>query len=403
MADKSSRPSPSFYTENIKWLAEGEIESKIREVKENHSELIQINEYIVRKHLKQIDKEGSVDVLRSAIPSFLLLLLSIFVDVGYVPFLGEVAKNLANFAFPGSVRMNEVAPVRLWWLPFAIYILFILFAYFSNRSLKKQIELKGPTADIISRIIDSYSGIVDGISTAMPLLGAAILLISIKEGPTIFLGFSVPFEIKSIMILAIGKLFGSVFEVQGLQFQTITEDIKKFETEYSFYNQSRNQLQLVHSIKETNRELISNLTSQGGLKGFSKDEAEQIFNFIKLTHGINEEFTKNVLRMKGAIAELSSIKLYDENIVVQMTNTVNSLTNLAAIVQKTAEYSGVLRQHMDALSKIAGELNNVKLPDEKLMLEIQKTSLIITDTVNALKDSTALKGLDNLVYIAGKR
>ncbi len=391
-------------TEGVTQLTDEQIQGRIRTVKENHSELIQINSYIVKQHLKQIDREGSIDVLRSALPSFLLLLLSIVVDVAYVPFLGRVATNFASFIFPGAQLTNQsVEPIRFWWLPFAAYILFILFAYLSNRSLKKQIATKGPAEDIIARIIESYSGLVDAIATAMPLLGAAILLISIKEGNTIFLGFSVPFEVKSILILAIGKLFGSVFEVQGLQFQAITEEINKFETEYDFYNQSANQEILLDGLKEANRELISSLATTGGVKQISKTDAEEILNIIKSSHAVNEQFVKSIATLKSTIAELSTIKVFDPELVKQINNSLNTLTNVASLVQKTSEYSSTLKTNMDAIHKIGSEINSIKLPDEKVLGELQKTSQMLIETISNLKDSNALKSLDNLVYLAGKR
>ncbi len=405
MAEKSAFKSISkTFTENVKQMTDDEIQGKIHTVKENHSELIQINTYIVKQHLKQIDREGSIDVLRSALPSFLLLLLSLVVDVSYVPFLGRVANNFASWAFPGSSLTNQVVePKQFWWLPFAAYILFILFAYLSNRNLKKQIATKGPAEDIISRIIESYSGLVDAIATALPLLGAAILLISIKEGPTIFLGFSVPFEVKSILILAIGKLFGSVFEVQGLQFQAITEEINKFETEYEFYNQSANQDSLLEGLKEANRELITSLATSGGIKQISKEEAEQILNIIKFSQGVNDQFVKSIVTLKNTVAELSNIKVFDPELVKQINTSLNTLTNVASIVQKTTEYSATLKTNMDAIHKIGAEINNIKLPDEKVLGELQKTSHLLIETINNLKDSNALKSLENLVYLAGKR
>lgn len=406
MADKSTlKPVSKADNGYLTQMSDNDLEAKIKIIKENHSELIQIKNYIVKKHLKKIDREGSIDVLKSAIPSLLLLILSILLDVSYVPFLGQVANSFANYLFPGASFTNQnLVPKGFWWLPFAAYILFILFAYFSNRSLKKQIATKGPAADIIARIIESYSGLVDAIGTAMPLLGAAILLISIKIGPVIFLGFSVPFEIKSIIILAIAKLFGSVFETQGLQFQAITEEINKFETEYSFFNQSMNQISLVESIKSANEDLVMNMVSSGGgVKPLTKEDAEQVFKFIKLSYGINEEFAKNITTLKNTITELSHIQVFDPALVKQISDTMNSLTNIAAIIQKTTEYTNVLRNNMNEVSKIGTEISNIRFPDLKILGEMQKTSQMLVETISNLKDSNALKSLDNLVYLAGKR
>jgi hypothetical protein len=49
------------------------------------------------------------------------------------------------------------------------------------------------------------------------------------------------------------------------------------------------------------------------------------------------------------------------------------------------------------------ELSNVKYPDEGLLKELQITAHMLTETVNSFKDTNAIKGLDNLAYLAGKR
>jgi len=97
----------------------------------------------------------------------------------------------------------------------------------------------------------------------MPLLGAAILLIAIKEGPTIFLGFSVPFEVKSILILAIGKLFGFRFLKSGSTIPGNNGRNQQIRTEYDFYNQIANQDKLLEGLKDANRELITSLATTG--------------------------------------------------------------------------------------------------------------------------------------------
>ncbi len=336
---------------NTGTINESEVTEKIKNVRKKHSELIQISNFIVKKHISKIDSEGSRDVLRAAFPSFILLLISLFIDVSYVPFLGKVANNFASYLFPGSSFTGPaVDPISLWWLPFLVFGIFVLTAYLSNRTLKKQISIKGPSNEVISRIIDSYSGMVDSLSTAMPLLGAAILLVSIKEGPSLFIGFSVPFEIKSIVILAIGKLFNSVFETQALQFQSITEEVNNFEKEYNYYSHERNHLMLIDNFKRCNDELISSI-SASGIKGINKEDAELIFKYVKLT---------------------------------------------SEIIQKSAEFSAVIKENISAI-------NNMKIPDLQTLEELKNTSKILNETLNGLKENSTLKSLDNLAYLAGKR
>ena len=97
------------------------------------------------------------------------------------------------------------------------------------------------------------------------------------------------------------------------------------------------------------------------------------------------------------------MKLYDPEVVKYITETMGTLTNVASIVQKSTEYSSVLKDNMNAISKMSSEISHIKLPDEKSLNELQKTSLMLIETMNSLKDSAALKSLDNLVYLAGKR
>jgi len=253
MADNTIKGEDRFTDPNATAKA-SKIEAKISQLKEGFSEIVEIRKYLVKKNLDRISKAGTKDVLQSLIPSIIVLFLSLFIDVAHVPVLGNVAQNMFSGVF--KIEMSGVVPFQFWWLPFAAFALFIVFAWLSNLSLKKQITLKGPSEEIITRTVDNYSGLVDSIATAMPLLGAAILLLSTQLGKDVFLGFSVPFEIKSIVILAIGKLFGTVFETQGLQFQAITEEVNNVEEEYQFYNEFQLQNRLMESIKSTNEQLL---------------------------------------------------------------------------------------------------------------------------------------------------
>jgi hypothetical protein len=378
------------------------IESKISQLKEGFSEIVEIRKFLVEKNLNRISKAGTKDVIRALIPSLILLIFSLFVDVAYVPFFGDVAANLAKKLFQVDITL-KVVPMQFWWLPFFAYILFLIFAWASNHSLKKQIALKGPSAEIITRIVDNYSGLVDSISTAMPLLGAAILLLSTQLGEKVFLGFSVPFEIKSIVILALGKLFGTVFETQGLQYQAITEEVGNIEEEYNFYNQFQLQNRLLDSIRSTNEQMITGLAGAGGTKQLSKEDAEAIFKYLKMAREVNEEHAKNIGAFKVLVEEFNKIKLSDSAVVGQMNEVVNNINNAAAIVKKTAEYSEIMKNNFETMKGISGIFGSIKMPDGAALVELQKTASMVNETVNNLKDSNALKSLENLVYLTGKR
>jgi hypothetical protein len=326
------------------------VEERINMLQNYDKELTQIREHLIDKNISRMKSEGSKAILSAAIPSFILLVLSFFIDVANVPFLGKVAVNFANSLFPGSQLLNNgVEPYQFWWLPILVYVIFILTAILCNIALRKEITEKGLTEGSISRVIDKYSGTVDAVATALPLLGAAFLLVSIKEGPTIFLGFSVPFEIKSILILAIGKLFESVFDAQAVKYNEIQDEIKQVETEYFYEKEERLQ-----------RSILAELTRGKGpevvqqqLKGFDmkKEDVEQIYKVMEITNKISETFAKN----------------------------------------------------MATLDAILKDLGNSKLTDEKVLNQLQSTAQYLNETIKGIKDTNALKGLDNLVYLAGKR
>jgi len=206
--------------------------------------------------------------------------------------------------------------------------------------IMKEMQLNGASEASITRIIDRYSGIVDGIGTALPLLGAAILLISIEKGPAIFLGFAVPFEIKSIIILAIAKLFDSVFDALALKYQEVQEEIKNAERVYYYQKQATLQKSIIERMIPKNY-------SQGPIE-------------IKST--VSEEHLKNIYETMKSTEQMSI-----------------------------------------SIKNLIGEINNLKLPDEKILKELESTSKIISETVGSLKDNNVLKSLENLVYISGKR
>lgn len=377
------------------------IENRIKNLKDGFSEIVEIRKYIVDKNLNLISKAGTKDVLKALIPSVLVLFLSLYIDVAKVPILGDVAQRMFSSVF--KIDLIEVQPVQFWWLPFAAFGLFLIFAWMSNYSLKKQISLKGPSEEIITRIVDNYSGLVDSIATAMPLLGAAILLLSTQLGQDVFLGFSVPFEIKSIVILAIGKLFGTVFETQGLQYQAITEEVKDIEEEYTYYSQYQLQNRLLDTIKSSNEQLLLSITGSGSVSKFNAEEAQKIYDYIKLAKQLNEEHFKNLESFRKTVSDFSQIKFFDAQLINQLKEVVQEINNTAEIVKKTAEYTESMKANFEVMKGFSNVISSVKLPDSAALAELQKTASILNETANTLKDSNAMKSLENLVYIAGKR
>ncbi|KAA0211547.1 MAG: hypothetical protein OZ913_09410 [Ignavibacteriaceae bacterium] len=381
----------------------GSMEERIENLLKLNNEISEIKNYVVQNKMKEIEGQLTGITLRAMIPSLILLILSIFIDISAVPIFGEVAKNIASWIFPGVSLLNQgVVPIQFWWMPFLFYIIFVLNAYLCNSALKKEILQKGASENSIDRIIDKYSGVVDGIGTALPLLGAAILLVSIKEGPTIFLGFSVPFEIKAIVILAIAKLFESVFSAQAVKYQEIQHEVSKVEREY-FAQQGKSELKHIASdLKEITKKTFAAIQGQGG-PNLSKEQLDMIYNVVKTTEELNEKFTQNLIKFRNAADELSKVKLVDHQLMEDFKHVADTMTNVVTTVQKSSDYSATIKDNMNSVRQIVTEINNVKLPEEKVLKELQVTAHFIGETIKNLNDSSAIKGLDNLAYLAGKR
>jgi hypothetical protein len=378
------------------------LEKRVNELLKQSTEYHELKQHVINRGVRKIQEEGLAGRFAPAMPSLIALFLSVLIDVSKVPFLGKVAENMANWIFPGSVTLNKgVEPVSLWWMPFIVYIIFVLMAEFSYRKLMKEVSTKGCSQEIIERITSRYSSIVDGIGTALPLLGAAILLISIKEGPVIFLGFSVPFEIKAIVILAIAKLFEGVFDAQALKFAELREELSDLEKEYFSEREDIHQRAILQKLHDGFA--MGNSMSATGYEKFSKEEAESIRESLRKANEFSENISKQVVIMKNAITDMSKTNIHDSELLKQLQNTTQSLTTALAAASQTKEYSEIMKQNLDAMRNLLKELENIKYPDQALLKELQITSHMLTETVNSLKDTQAIKGLDNLAYLAGKR
>jgi methyl-accepting chemotaxis protein len=378
------------------------LDKRVQELLKQSTEYHELKQYIINRGVNRIQADGVAGRFAPAIPSVIALLLSVFIDVGNVPFLGKIAQTLANTVFPGSVTLNKgVEPIALWWMPFIVYALFVLLAELSYRKLMKEVSTKGCSQEIIERITNRYSTIVDGIGTALPLLGAAILLISIKEGPIVFLGFSVPFEIKSIVILAVAKLFETVFDSQGLKFAELREELNDLEKEYFSEREDIHQRAILQQLHDGFKG--ASATTGPGYEKFSKEEAAEISNSLKKAAEFGENISKNVVIMKNAISEMSKTNVHDSELLKELQNTSQSLTTALAAASQTAEYSAAMKSNLEAMRNLMKEMDNIKYPDDKLLKELQITSHMLTETVNSFKDAQAIKGLDNLAYLAGKR
>ena len=280
-------------------------------------------------------------VIKPAIISFIALIVSFFIDVATVPFLGNITFDIAQSLFPGWVPpVVSFEPYSFWWLPVIAYSLFIFISYLAYSKLKIEI-IRTPATETIDRLIEGARSVIDSIATALPLIGAAILLVSIRLGEEVFLGLSVPFEIKALIVLAIGKLFEPVLDQLGVEFQSVVNHVKDIRDKYF----SRIQI-------ESSKSLMKQL-NQGDIAGKVQMSGEQM---------------------------------------VQYKDVVEHVTNLSSLMQK----------NFASVQQILDKINSSPQISKEKLQELNTLANSITQASNSLNDEKTLAGLKHLEAIVVK-
>ncbi|GAB4293573.1 MAG: hypothetical protein Kow0098_14530 [Ignavibacteriaceae bacterium] len=281
-------------------------------------------------------------VIKPAIISFIALIVSFFLDLSYVPFLGNVTIDLAQALFPGwQPATEQIVPYSFWWLPVIVYALFVFLSYLAYSNLKLEI-IRTPASQTIDRIITSYTSVIDSISTALPLIGAAILLISIKLGEEIFLGLSVPFEVKALIVLALGKLFEPVLDELGVEFQNVVNHVKDLKDKY-----------------------------------FSRIQIENSRNLLKQLSG-------------GSIGKANDISIQD-------------LEKYKTLLEQSSQYSEVILKNFNAVGNIIDKLKSTEVINSEKLAELRQLANSITQASQSLSNENTLTGLKHLEAIVVKK
>lgn len=271
-------------------------------------------------------------VIKPAIISFIALIVSFFIDVSNVPFLGNITFDIAQSLFPGWVPPTvSFEPYSFWWLPVIAYSLFVFISYLAYSKLKIEI-IRTPATETIDRLIEGARSVIDSIATALPLIGAAILLVSIRLGEEVFLGLSVPFEIKALIVLAIGKLFEPVLDQLGVEFQNVVNHVKNIRDKYF----SRIQIESSKSLmKQLNQgSLDGKVQMSGEQMGQYKDVVEHVTNLSSLMQK-NFASIQQILDKINGSPQISKEKLHElntlANSITQASNSLNDEKTLAGL------------------------------------------------------------------------
>jgi hypothetical protein len=279
-------------------------------------------------------------IIKPAIISFVALIISFFIDVATVPILGDVTFDLARSLFPGwQAPVDTFEPYSFWWLPVLVYALFIFISFLAYNRLKLEI-IRTPASETIDRIIEASTSVIDSISTALPLIGAAILLVSIKLGEEIFLGLSVPFEIKALIILAIGKLFQPVLDQLGVDFQNVVNHVKDIRDKYF----SRIQI-------ESSKSLINQFNKSGVGSGgaVTVQDMEKYKALVTESARMSEIMNKNYAAISVIMEKVNSMQQISSEKIQQLNSLANSITQASSSL--TDEKTLVGLKHLEAIVK----------------------------------------------------
>ncbi len=257
-------------------------------------------------------------IIKPAIISFVALLLSFFLDLSTVPILGNITVNIAKVLFPTWQPATEsFTPYSFWWLPVVIYLFFIMIAFIAFKKLKKEVS-RTPITETIDKTISAYITIIDSVSMSLPLVGAAILLISIKLGEEVFLGLSVPFEVKALIVLALGKLFEPVLDQLGLEFQNVVNHINDMREKYYSKLQVRNTQSII-------KQLSSQQLNSGKLPEISLQDLENYKTVLAQTNKLSSELTNNFEALHRILEKINNLQNIKSEKIEELKSLAQSI------------------------------------------------------------------------------
>ncbi|MDP2366179.1 MAG: hypothetical protein Q8M94_20705 [Ignavibacteria bacterium] len=284
-------------------------------------------------------------ILKPAVISLIALFISFYLDLSEVPILGNITIDLAKSLFPTWQPVTgDIVPFRFWWLPLAVYAIFVLVAFLAYNKLKLEI-IRTPATGTIDRIINSYTSVIDSLATALPLIGAAVLLISIKLGEEIFLGLSVPFEVKALIVLALGKLFEPVLDQLGVEFQSVVNHVSDIRDKY-----------------------------------FSRIQVENSKNILK-------QLNQNASDSSGVGTELS----------------LADVEKFKLLVEQSAKLSEIMNKNFTSISSLADKINQIEGVSSQKITELNSLANALNQASQSLGDEKTLTGLKHLEAIVLKK
>ncbi|NNG27448.1 MAG: hypothetical protein HKM87_07975, partial [Ignavibacteriaceae bacterium] len=188
-------------------------------------------------------------------------------------------------------------------------------------------------------VIEASSSVIDSIATALPLIGAAVLLISITLGEEIFLGLSVPFEIKALIVLAIGKLFMPVLDQLGVEFQNVVNHVKDIRDKYFSRIQIENSRNLMKQIK-------GGTVGSGGEK-VSVEDMQRFKSVMDETSRLSNVILKNFSSAREMMEKISQMEQIGSDKIQQLNALANSISQASSSLTDERTLAGL--KHLEAI------------------------------------------------------
>ncbi len=281
-------------------------------------------------------------IIKPAIISLIALVISFFLDLSSVPLLGNVTIELAQALFPAWQPAEEtISPYSFWWLPVVVYGLFIFLSFLAYNKLRLEI-VRTPASETIDRVINSYASVIDSISTALPLIGAAILLISIKLGEEVFLGLSVPFEVKALIVLALGKLFEPVLDQLGVEFQNVVNHVKDIKDRYFSKIQIENSKSLIKQLSGG-----SVVGTGARVPEITAKDLEHYKTLLEQTNQISEQIYKNFSSVNYLLEKINNTQNISAEKIEQLKSLANSISQASASLSDEKTITGL--KHLESI------------------------------------------------------
>jgi len=277
----------------------GGVEKINKEEQDSSKDVPGLQNSAIELEIGKINRELERVLPKAGLLSYGLLSLALVGAIIY-PFVVSSIREAAIFG------LFNPAYIIVPMLPIGVFFYFRKKSREAKYHLEDEFRKEDLSEPEITRIIDKYSGAADGIGTALPLFGAAILLGVVALGDPNnpsndsyiqmwFMNLAVPFEVVSIVILAAAKLYEAVFDELSLCYQQRVDDLR-------LNSKNKYQSDIIKAIDSINTNVIVKVEN-----ALTPDQYEKLKDLLDLMHkvvnGLKDsnvsDNLKNLIKLSG--------------------------------------------------------------------------------------------------------